>query len=227
MIVDTMSFEEISKYLWKTSFSQETLEKMDSSKPYLRKKKLFLLEIRKWKYNNHPEKYRIFKPVYYKGKNDETLVTVYYSGDGVHLDFINFVTFYHRGKKYVAMKSVIPGSVMFYSLHCLRRYSERFLGDLNPEIDDIFIGDFLIYNASSMERRYTHDGKESILMVSTDGSFLCDKPGEGIYVARTFISEKEYFKEQKELDKETLRRLKRYWEEVWGETIEEREGDPG
>lgn len=221
MIVDTMSFEEISKYLWKTSFSPETLKKMDSSKPYLRKKKLYLLEIRRWRYNHDPsEKYRIFKPVYYKGKNDETLVTVYYSSDGVHLDFINFVTFYHRGKKYVAMKSVRPGSVMFYSLHSLRRYSERYLGDPEATIDDIFVGDFLIYNSSCMERRYTYDGKESILMITTDGSFLCDKYEEGVYVARTFISENEYFQEQKELDQETLQRLKRYWEEVWGETIE-------
>lgn len=220
MIVDTMTFEEISKYLWKTSFSQETLNKIDSGKFYIRKKKMFLLDIKKWRLNQFStEKYKIFNPVYYKGKNDETLVTVYYSGDGVHLDFINFVVFNYRGKKYVAMKSVNPGSVMFYTWHSLRRYSERFLGDPDALIDDIFIGDFLIFNASYMERRYIHEGTERILMVTTDGSFLCDKYGMS-YVARTFISENEYFQNQKELDQETLQKLKKYWEEVWGETIE-------
>lgn len=219
MIVDTMTFPEISDYLWKTSFSENSMKGVEEI--YRRKRKVYQRDLKNWERRpNHPEKYLIFKPVYYKGKNDEKLCIVFYSNKSGSIYLVCFLTFYYCGRKYVAFRPAETGKrVVFYSWHTFQRYSERFLGEPEATIDDIFIGDMLIFNTQTFEVNYTHDGRKTIALISTDGAFLGDEY-ENCFVAKTFIGESEYFENQKELDREALEILRRYKEEVWGDTLD-------
>lgn len=215
MIVETMTFDEVAKYLWRTSFSDENV-----SKPYRKmheNTKKYNKAIALWNRTHKEEdKCKIFKQLRNKGKYDETLIFVPFCYNGIDLDFVCFVTFNYGNRKFAAMKCVAENQVMFYSWHSLRRYAERFLKDADAEIDDIFIGDMLVYNTQLITKSYIHDGKETLMLITTDGAFLCDKYGEN-YVARTFISQEEYFSNQEEIDAEAIQELKAHRKNVFNE----------
>ena len=219
MIVDTMTFPEISGYLWKTAFGEKTMKGIEEI--YRRRREDYQREIKKWERRPHPdEKYRIFKPTYYKGKNDEKVCIIFYSNQRGCIYFVCFLTFYHQGKKYLAFRPAGMGRrIVFFSLHALRRYSERFLGDPEAILDDVFLGDMLVFNNQTIEKEYTYDGKSTVALVSTDGSWLCEKH-ENCILAKTFIGEKEYFEGQREMDKDAIEMLRAYKQEVWGDTID-------
>lgn len=129
-------------------------------------------------------------------------------------DFIIYITFFYRGKKYVAFK-MVEERVMFFSWHSLHRYSERFLEVQDPIIDNEFIGDMLIYNRGFCRTTYTYKGILSKMYITTDGGFLCEEYDKCI-VANTFIPSKEYFSNQEELDSSAFEELKRTKKETYG-----------
>lgn len=213
MIVDTMTFNEITKYLLKTSFSTSRI--LEVEKKYIISNwKKYRREIIKWRQNPNRSLYKIFKPIPSKGNCDEELVYVPFAVNTDYPDFILFVQFHYRGKKYVAYK-LVDNKVMFFSWHSLERYSERFLGEMNPVIDNEFIGDMLIYNSGFRRTTYRYKLKKTKMYVSTDGGFLCDEHKKCI-VVNTFISQKEYFSNQEELDKSAFEVLKQLKKQVYG-----------
>lgn len=222
MIVDAMTFPEISDYLKKTSFSTKSTKGIESI--YHRKRTEYQREIKKWiKHHPKEEKYRIFRPTYYKGENDETQTIIFYSDRPRCIYYVSFIVFWKDNRKYLAFKPspiLGKGRVIFFSYHALHRYAERFMEDPNTSLDDEYLGDLLIFNAQFIERRYTYEGKETAALISTDGAWLYYPKDEENPVIRTFISENEYFNEQAELDKEAIEELKKYKKKTWDNTID-------
>ena len=66
MIVDTISFDEITNYLLKTSFSTSRIIEVEKKYIYPNRKK-YRREIVKWKQNPAREQYKIFNPIVSKG----------------------------------------------------------------------------------------------------------------------------------------------------------------
>lgn len=217
MIVDTMTFDEITEYLLKTSFSTNRLVEVEQ-KYIVPKANRYRREIIKWKQNPTRSEYKIFSPIVSKGNCDEELVYVPFSVNTDYPDFILFVQFYYRGKKYVAFK-LVDNRVLFFSWHSIQRYSERFLGEMNPVIDNEFIGDMLIYNSGFCRTTYTYKGKLSTMYVSTDGGFLCVEHQKCV-VMNTFISQNEYFSNQEQLDKSAFEKLKQGKKDNYGYWID-------
>lgn len=219
MIVDTMTFEEIAKYLWHTVFSESVITHL--TQLYYDKQNKYKIAIRNWKSKpvNQRDEILIFKPINYKVSKLILCGTPYFSGSGKFIDFVYFTTFHYRGTKYVAMKLVGSG-VMFYSWHSLKRYGERYLGVPDAEIDDAFISDVLIYNVCAEHREYDYHGKHTNMFVTRDGAFLGDILQDDIIVARTFISQSEYFSNQKELDSEALADVQKYKADKYGDSFE-------
>lgn len=213
MIVNTMTFDEITDYLLKTSFSTNRLIEVNQRYIVPNAKK-YRKEIIKWKQNPARSEYKIFKPIVSKGTCDEELVYVPFSVNTDYPDFILFVQFHYRGKKYVAFK-LVDNRVLFFSWHSLHRYSERCLGEMNPVIDNEFIGDMLIYNSGYCRTTYTYKGELSTMYVSTDGGFLCVEH-QNCVVMNTFISQNEYFSNQEELDRSAFEKLKEGKKETYG-----------
>lgn len=198
-----MTFEEISAYFWKTIFNKETIERVN--KNLLKKTGYYKKEYNKWKWKqNKDSQYKIFKPETFKGKFDETLIYIPYSSGKV-LDFVCFVVFTHRNRKYVAMKLINKNHVFYYSWHAIQRYIERFLQEQpnDIEIDNSFLGELLIYNTQSIKTSYEYKGIPTIMYIVNDGAFLCIEEGNSV-IAKTFISQEEYFKNQELLDAEAL-----------------------
>lgn len=213
MIVDTMTFDEITKYLLKTSFSTSRILEVEK-KYIIPNLKKYRREIIKWRQNPNRTLYKPFKPIVSNENCNEELVYVPFAVNTDYPDFILFVQFHYRGRKYVAYK-LVEDSVMFFSWHSLERYSERFLGEMNPVIDNEFIGDMLIYNNGFSRTTYTYKGKKTKMYVSTDGGFLCDEHKQCI-VVNTFISQKEYFPNQEELDKSAFEEIKQFKKKAYG-----------
>lgn len=216
MIVDTMSFEEITKYLIKTSFSESNLYRV-LTKHIGHNEKKYRREIISWKKNPlHRSKIRIFKPVisnYY----DEELVWIPFGVKEWLGDYIVFLSFRYRGRKYVAMK-LTNNNVIYYSWHTFERYSERYLHVLNPTIDYNFIANMLVYNSGYTPTHYSYKGRDSTMYVSTHGGFLCLEYSNYTLV-KTFISCDDYFPNQAELDKPAFQALQRMKELVYGYSI--------
>lgn len=218
-IVDSMTYEEVSKYLWRYVFDSEHIEHIMDI--YYRHQNKYKKAMREW--NRRPVDKRdeilIFPPIKYKVLDLHLRAVPYYSGAGKYIDFIYFTTFHYRNRKFVAMKLNKSG-VMFYSWHALHRYAERYLKEPDAEINDSLIGDILIYNVCSEPTRYNYHGKLTNMFVTRDGAFLGDLINEDLIVAYTFISESEYFPYQAELDKEAFLRVQKYKAENYGDIIE-------
>lgn len=217
MIVDTMTFDEITEHLLKTIFSLERITEV-YMKQIVPKEKKYQREIIKWRRNCNHSQYRIFKPIISKNDYEEELVYVPFCADKKHIDCILFTTIKYKRKKYVAFK-LTNNQVIFYSWHSLMRYSERFLNELEPIIDTEFIADMLIYNTGYQRTTYTHKGRLSKMYVSTDGGFLCEEYVKCV-VANTFISHNEYFSNQEQLDKVAFEQLKKHKKEIYGYWID-------
>ena len=218
MIVDTMTFQEISEHLWKTSFSRDAMIGVEDI--YRKNREKYQKEIKKWERNPVKDQYRIFKPVHIKRHNEDPLTVVFYSNGRGYVYLVCFTTFWHQSQKYLAFRPSEEGRrIVYFTWHSLKRYATRFLGDPEATLDDVFLGDILIFNNQTVEREYTYDGKTTIALITTDGTWLCEKH-ENYIIAKTFIGEKEYFKEQRELDLESIEILKKYKQEVWGDTID-------
>ena len=171
MIVDTISFDEITNYLLKTSFSTSRIIIEVEKKYIYPNRKKYRREIVKWKQNPAREQYKIFNPIVSKGNCHEELVYVPFGVNTDYPDFILFVQFHYRGRKYVAYK-LVGNRVMYFSWHSLERYSERFLGDKNLVIDNEFIGDMLIYNSGISRTSYTYKGIPSIMYQQMEVSYV-------------------------------------------------------
>lgn len=208
-----MTFDEITEYLLRTSFSANRLAEVDNKNIYTHKNK-YRRAIIKWRQNPSHSEYKIFKPIISKGNYDEELVFIPFSINTDYPASIAFVMFHYRRNKYVALK-LANNTVLFYSWHCLKRYSERFLNEMSPMIDYEFIGKMLIYNSGYQRATYNHKGQKSIMYVSTEGSFLSVEYKKCI-VANTFISRNEYFANQEQLDKAAFEELKRAMKENYG-----------
>lgn len=213
MIVDTMTFDEVTKYLIKTTFKSDRINGL-YKKLISTKGKKYQREMIKWGNNYNHSKYKIFPPTVLKEDLENELVLVPFCCKKKYLDCIYFTTIFYRGKKYVAFK-LTDNRVMYFSWHTLKRYSERFLNEMEPVIDNEFIGDMLIYNSGAQPTTYTHNGRETKMFVSTDGGFLGDEY-KTCAVANTFISKKEYFSNQEQLDKTAFEQLKTYTKEKYG-----------
>lgn len=214
MIVDTMSYEEVASYLIKTCFSQNMLKQADDC--IYKKWKKYVAEIKKWQQRGSTEKYRIFKLNKLKSE-DMTLYYVPYASTPKFIDSVRFSIIRYRRDKYVAF--LCKKTIIFFTWHSLQRYAERFLNDKDASIDETFIGDMLIYNTQYAHSKYEYKNRETSMMTTTDGSFLGFKCGENVYVAKTFISEQNYFCNQSEIDKEAIDYLKDYKMREYNDTI--------
>ena len=220
-----MTFSEINDYLWRTAFSEESLKGIENI--YSRNGPKYLKELRRWWKSKEKDKYRIFKPVYYKGKNDERCTIIFYSDKPDRVYCVCFLSFWYKGRKYLASRPTAfntghdKGRIIFFSYHSFKRYSERFLGDPDSILDDEFLGDIFIYNTNYIEKEYTYQGKTSVALISPDGIWLMEYI-DGCPVVKTFISEKEYLGSQKDIDKEAIEFLKFYRREIWDDTLEDR-----
>lgn len=216
MVVDSMTYTEIVDYLFNKGFSDKALIEECILPIERNNKKKYYRLINKWKSNyNRKGLYRIFKPILYgKGYSEQYWCVPFSSGK--HLDYVFFTTFNYRNKKYLAFRTHTPLGAILFSWHSIKRYAERFLGDTDPIIDEVFIGDMLIYNTAYCMTEYTHNGKTSNMLVTTDGAFLCDIEGD-VNIARTFISEKEYFENQSVLDAEMIETVIDYRKTRYGD----------
>lgn len=214
MIVDSMTFDEITEYLLKKCFSSKNIEEI-----YVRnvgsKMKLYRRECIKWNQKQFRPMYRKFNPIISKGIFDEEIVLVPFCTNKDYVDIIVFTQFHYRGSKYVAFKQTNNSSVVYYSWHTLKRYSERFLKEDEPYINIDFISHMLIRNTASIKTSYIHKGETTIMYVSTDGGFLCDEYKKSV-VVRTFISQEQYFSNQEQLDVLAFEELKRYKKGTYG-----------
>ena len=213
MIVDTMTFDEIADYLMKTSFSKANIRAIYQEHIIPNEKK-YRRAIIKWKQNPNHTEYKIFTPIISNGTCNEEWVFIPVAVNTNVPYHIIFNTFFYQGHRYVAL-SRVDSVVVFFSWHSLRRYSERFLKEPNPTIDNEFIGEMLIYNSSFYRTTYTYKGKLSKMYVSTDGGFLCDEYQRCI-VVNTFISANEYFSNQEQLDRDAFEVLKKAKKESYG-----------
>lgn len=98
-------------------------------------------------------------------------------------------------------------------------YAERYLGEPDAEIDDVFISEMLCYNICYEPTEYDYQRKHTNMFVTRDGAFLADIFND-VFVARTFISLKEYFSNQKELDSEAFKRVQKYKADKYGDSFE-------
>ena len=114
-----MTFDEITEYLLKTSFSTNRLVEVEQ-KYIVPKANRYRREIIKWRQNPTRSEYKIFSPIVSKGNCDEELVYVPFSVNTDIPDYILFVQFYYRGKKYVAFK-LVDNRVLFFSWHSIQR----------------------------------------------------------------------------------------------------------
>lgn len=200
MIVDTMTFEEVAKYLNKTCFNE--FSEIRNERLYLKNEKLYNKAINKW---NCKDELLMFKPIISKGEYDLPLISVPYVSDMDYIVFCNFTILRYKGKRYVAHQRS-KGNIWFYSWHSLERYSERFLEEKDAEIDIDFISEMLVYNFDTITGEYIYKGRKTIMMVVRDGAFLCEKYING-YIMKTFISQQEYFSNQDCMDKELFASL--------------------
>lgn len=212
-----MTFNEISDYLYRTSFSDDTIKIIERC--ICSKIKQYYKALKCWLRNPKKEKFKIFRPITYKGKNDETLIVVPHSDENRHIDFVAFVKFMYRNSKYVAFKRSDSKRCVYFSWHSLRRYAERFLKDKDAKIDDVFIGKFLTYNASGYIPNVGE--KDNMMYVIRDGSFLGEMYG-GDVIAKTFISEAEYFDNQRKIDAEAFKQIKIHYLFKWNVIIDRR-----
>ena len=218
MIVYSMMFDEITEYLLKKCFSSKNIEEI-----YARnvgsKMKLYRRECIKWHQKQVRPMYRKFKPIITKGIYDEEVVLVPFCINKDYVDFIVFTQFHYRGTRYVAFKQAHNSSVVYYTWHSLKRYSERFLKEDEANINIDFISHMLIRNTASIKTTYNHKGVTTIMYVSTDGGFLCDEYKKSV-VVRTFLSQEQYFSNQDQLDGVAFEKLKRYKKETYGYWLE-------
>ena len=214
MIVNSMTFDEISEYLLKNCFSSKNTKTI-YARNVVPKMKLYRRECIKWNQKQIRPMYRKFNPIITKGIYDEEVVLVPFCTNKNYVDYIVFTQFYYRGSRYVAFQQSHNMSVVYYSWHCLKRYSERFLKEDEANINIDFISDMLIRNTGAKRKTYEYKGETTIMNVSTDGSFLCDEYKKSV-VARTFISHEEYFPNQEKLDMSAFEELRRYKKEKYG-----------
>ena len=209
-----MTFDEITEYLIKNCFSSKNIEEI-----YTRnigsKMKLYRRECIKWNQKQVRPMYRKFKPIITKGIYDEDVVLVPFCTNKNYVDFIVFIQFNYKRTRYVAFMQANNSSVVYYSWHTLKRYSERFLKEDESNINIDFIGDMLIRNTGSIKTTYVYKGKRTIMYVSTDGGFLCEEYKKSV-VVKTFISQEQYFSNQEHLDGVAFEKLKRIKKENYG-----------
>lgn len=214
MIVNSMTFDEITEYLLKKSFSSKNIDEI-YNRNVVPKINLYRRQCIKWNQKQVRSMYRKFNPIINNGIYDEEVVLVPFCTNKKYVDFIIFTQFHYRGSKYVAFKQANNSSVVYYSWHTLKRYSERFLKEDESYINIDFISDMLIRNTGSIKTTYKHKGETTIMYVSTDGGFLCDEYKKSV-VVRTFISQEQYFSNQEQLDGTAFEKLKRYKKETYG-----------
>lgn len=213
MIVDTMTFEEITNHLLKTTFSSKNVSNMYHQRiyPMWAKNRRSII---KWNQNIARTEYKIFTSIFNKNGFDEELVCIPYCANSKYVDTVLFTQFFYKKERYIAYKLTVD-RIMYFTSHSLKRYAERYLGDLEPEIDNEFIGDMLIYNSGFMKTNYVYKGLLTNMYVSTDGAFLGFEDSKYIMV-KTFITKNEYFPNQKKLDISAFEKLKRYKKETYG-----------
>ena len=213
MIIDTMTFEEITNHLLKTTFSFKNVNDMYRRHIYPMREKN-RRSIIKWNQNLARTDYKIFEPVMSKCGFDEELVCIPYCSNPKYIDTVLFTQFFYRNERYIAYK-LTNERIMYFTWHCLKRYAERCLEDLEPEIDNEFIGDMLIYNSGMKGANYIYKGRQTTMYVSTDGAFL-GYGGPKYVMAKTFITKNEYFSNQEKLDTSAFEELQRYKKEMYG-----------
>lgn len=100
-----MTFDEITDYLLKTSFSANRVAEVHR-KYIIPTANTYRRAIIKWKQNPARSEYKIFTPILSKGNCDEELVYVPFSVNTDYPDYILFVPFHYKRTKYVAFKMV-------------------------------------------------------------------------------------------------------------------------
>lgn len=196
IVVPSMTLDDVGDYLMETVFSNENLQPALNilNKNFKRYKKTY----RDWLFTRDKDDlYKIFNPLPYNGKYPQKLTAIpYWSKDGKDVRWITFTRINHNGFKGIALGN--DTTIDFYSEHCIERYAERCLGEKLKfgEIDDIFIGDMLIYNEMSYQKEYEYQGVVSIYEIVRDGVFL-SYPGSKYKMIRTFITSAEFFEQQK------------------------------
>ena len=213
MIVDSMTFEEITNHLLKTTFSSKNEYKMYHQHIYplwVKSRRSII----KWSQNIARTDYKIFAPVVSKCEFNEELVCIPYCANPKYISTVSFTHFFYRNERYIAFK-LNDDRIMYFTWHSLKRYAERCLEDLEPEIDNEFIGDMLIYNSGMKETNYVYKGRQTTMYVSTDGAFL-GYGGSKYIMAKTFITKNEYFSNQEKLDTSAFEELRRYKKEKYG-----------
>lgn len=213
MIVDSMTFEEITSHLLKTTFSSKNVDKMYHQHIYplwVKNRRSII----KWGQNIARTEYKIFAPVVSKCGFDEELVCIPYCSNPKNKSTVLFTQFFYRNERYVAYK-LNNNRIMYFTWHSLKRYAERCLEDLEPNIDIEFIGDMLIYNSGLIGVDDVYKGRQTKMYVSPDGAFL-GYGGPKYIMAKTFISKNEYFPNQEKLDASAFEELRRYKKEKYG-----------
>lgn len=213
MVVDTMSFEEITEYLNRNIFTAKRVNEILHKHIYPNARK-YIKAMIKWKQNPNHTPYKIFNPITSKREYEEELVYVRYGVDYKYHDYILFTKFHYRGKQYVAYK-LVNNRVVYYSWHALQRYAERFLHEVNPIINNEFIAKMLVYNTQQMCTNYTHNGQPTDMFVARDGSFL-GYDHKNYTLIKTYISHDEYFDNQAALDKDAFEDIRKFIKETYG-----------
>ena len=192
-----MTFEEITDYLNRTVFSPKKREEIYQKNVEGKFNKYHRNSV-KWYQKQSHSLYLILDTIVSCEKYQEEMVMVIFCPNKKQIGHLVFTTFFYRNNKYVAFH-LNDNKIWYFSWHSIKRYAERFLNDKDADIDYEFISEMLVYNGYFYKTNYEYQGKLTNMFVTLDGGFLCDEFNNYI-IARTFISEKEYFENQKELD---------------------------